>query len=202
MDIKNETSYERLERVIEWSGLSPHNFAIKIGMQRSEKIYRIIRNKENIGIKLAMLIRNTYPQISREWLLYGTGKMEDKPLYNEADSIPYFEHPHFEPIFNLLIPNFDAEKARRMKDEAMSPTIPLNALIALKPATLESIVYGKIYHVQTENFSVVRIVRKSERAEDELILQVTNKEHYDDMTINQNDIINIYTVTGIVTKLQ
>lgn len=195
-------SYERLEKIIEWSGLSTHEFAMKIGMQRSENLYRIVRNKENIRIKLAMLILETYPQINREWLLYGTGEMEDKTFHNESESIPYFEPPHFEPIFNLFIPIFDAEKARRVTDAAMSPMIPMDALVAMKTATTKSIVYGKIYHVQTEDLSVVRIVRKSERAEDELILQVVNKEHYDDITINMSDILNIYTVTGIVTKLQ
>lgn len=131
-----------------------------------------------------------------------TGEMEDKSQYNEDNYIPYFEQPHTEPLFNLLIPIFDADKAQRVIDEAMKPIIPMNALIAVKKTTPESIIYGKIYHVQTENFSVVRIIRKSERVEDELILQVINKKHYDDITINISDILNIYTVTGVVTKLQ
>lgn len=63
--------------------------------------------------------------------------------------------------------------------------IPKNTLIAIKKQ-LHNQIYGKVCDVLTEDLSVVRIVRKSKQMKDELILQATNKEHYDDRTIDQN----------------
>lgn len=114
-----ETSWERLKKVITWTDLSTHDFAMKIGMKRSESLYRIIQNKEKMGIKLAMSVLDTYPRINRDWLIYGTGEMEDKNPYEQENLIPFYEQAKLEPSFGLLIPIFDADKAKRMTDRAM-----------------------------------------------------------------------------------
>lgn len=158
-----ERSWVRLERVIKWTDLSIQDFAMGIGMKRSESLYRIIRNKENL--------------------------------------IPFYDQTKSEPSFSLLIPIFDADKAKKMTDRAMEPIIPAFAITVLKKTDNESIIYGKIYHIQTDKFTVVRIIRKNKLSDNELILEAANKEYYDDIIIPKDEIINIYSVCGVISSL-
>lgn len=205
-------SWERLEQVIEWAGMSTHAFAMKIGMKRSENLYRIMRNKENVSIKLAMLILETYPQINRNWLIYGEGEMviEKEEDFFVGDKIPFYastidvaidEISKVKPSFNLHIPMFkDADLAVNIADKAMEPLIPMGATIVMKKQASDIIIYGQIYYIETKDLSMVRIIRKSDVSSDEVILEVANNKHYDNINIKREIITNLYLVCGVVTR--
>lgn len=205
-------SWERLEKVIEWAGMSTHAFAMKIGMKRSENLYRIMRNKENVSIKLAMLILETYPQINRNWLIYGEGDMvvEKDEVFIAGDRIPFYantidgvidEISKVKPSCNLHIPMFkDADVAVNIADKAMEPLIPMGATIVMKKQTSDIIIYGQVYYIETEEFSMVRIIRKSDVSNDEVILEVANVNHYDSINIKRSRITNLYLVCGVITR--
>lgn len=205
-------SWERLEKVIEWAGMSTHAFAMKIGMKRSENLYRIMRNKENVSIKLAMLILDTYPQINRNWLIYGEGDMimERDDICDEGERIPFYartidgsidEVSKIKPSFNLHIPIFkDADLAVNIADKAMEPLIPMGATMIMKKQTSDIIIYGQIYYIETKDLSVVRVIRKSDIANDEVILEVSNVKRYDNISIKRDKILNLYLVCGTVTR--
>lgn len=200
--METNNSYERLEKVIKWANLSTHAFALKIGMRRSENLYRIIREKTNVSIKLSVKIIETYPEISRDWLIYGMGEMLNKEEFFTSNKlIPFYENQKIEPEFNLLIPIFSADKAVRMTDKAMETLIPMGAIVAVEKQTPDMIIFGKIYYVQTEEFTVIRMIRKGDLSDDVLILKVMNDKHYDDMTISKDKIINIYLVRGVINHL-
>lgn len=205
-------SWERLEKVIEWAGLSTHAFAMKIGMKRSENLYRIMRNKENVSIKLAMLILETYPQINRNWLIYGEGDMiiEKEVEYNESEKVPFYTHgiegafdgsSKTKPAFNLYLPMFkDADLAINITDKAMEPVIPMGATMIMKKQMSDFIIYGQIYYVETKDMSMVRILRRSDVSNDEVILEVANMKHYDNISIKRDQITNLYLVCGAITR--
>lgn len=205
-------SWERLEKIIEWAGMSTHAFAMKIGMKRSENLYRIMRNKENVSIKLAMLILETYPQINRNWLIYGEGDMivELEEVCEIGEKIPFFARTidgsigniaEEKPAFYMHLPMFkDADLAINIADKAMEPNIPMGSTMILKKQTSDIIVYGQTYYIETQDMSMVRILRKSELSKDEIILEVANVKRYDDITIKKDRITNLYLVCGIVTR--
>ena len=206
-------SWERLEKIIEWAGMSTHAFAIRIGMKRSENLYRIIRNKENVSIKLATQMLEAYPQVSKNWLIYGEGEMlvKDLDAVDLSCKIPYFatsvdgidnDIVNLKPTYNMYIPLFkDADLAITMSDKAMEPSIPMGAMIILKSQMTDIIMYGHTYYLEIGDLKMVRIVRKCETSEDYVTLQVVNTERYDNITIKKDTIKSLYLVYGVLNRL-
>ena len=205
-------SYERLQAVIDWAGMSTHAFALSVGMSRSENIYRIIRNKENVSTKLTTTIVDAYPQISRNWLSCGEGEMlaSDESILNKYNLIPY--HSDFcgndiktlkgiKPNFNLYIPTFkDADIAIMMNDQTMEPIIPFGSIVILSKKPTDIILFGHIYYIVTEDFTMVRIIRKSEQSNNKVILDVFNNERYDSIIIQKSKIKKMALVCGTVNQ--
>ncbi len=209
----NNKSWERLDEIIKWSGLSTHAFAMKIGMKRSENLYRIMRNKENVSAKLAMLIVDHYPQINRNWLLYEEGEMFNVeadfnidaykiPFYSTAMEGSLSDTSDQTPSFNMYIPLFrEADKAITVIDKAMEPTIPMGSIIILKKQTTDFILYGQTYLIETQEASMIRVIRKSEADYNgEIVLEAANTERFDSITINKSKILSLYNIYGVITK--
>lgn len=69
------TDWQRLEKVIEYTGLTTNAFAKSIGYKRAENLYRIERGENGISKKLASDITIKYCNISESFLLTGEGSM-------------------------------------------------------------------------------------------------------------------------------
>ena len=67
--------WQRIEKIVRWTGLSVNSFALSIGLNRSENLYRIKRGDNGISKELAELIAARYPEISRAWIITGEGGM-------------------------------------------------------------------------------------------------------------------------------
>lgn len=198
----NAQSYERLEKIIEWAELSTHAFAMKIGMKRSKNLYRIMRNKENVSIKLSSLILERYPQISRNWLIYGEGDMikEKEDEFDGSSKMPVYHKTLNKPITYFKIPILkDVSFAIFQSDTSMSPLIPDGSIIMLKEHGIDTIVYGNPYYIKTEMFSVARILRKCDTSDNKVILEAVNNNHYDSIAIAQKSIIELYSICGVLT---
>ncbi len=208
----DNNSWERLAKVIEWAGMSTHAFAMKIGMKRSENLYRIIRNKENVSIKLAMLIIETYPQLNRNWLIYGDGEMiiDETDIDMNSFKIPYYavsiegtmgDISSLKPAYKIYLPMFKgADFAVNFMDKAMEPAIPYGSIILLKKQSIDFIVYGQVYYVETEDMAMVRVLRKSDKSSDEVLLEAANNQRYDTISIKKELIKNVYYVCGTINK--
>lgn len=69
------TDSERIENIIKYTGLTSNAFALKIGYDRAQTIYNVLNENRPISAKLATNICNSYPEISKAWLLTGEGEM-------------------------------------------------------------------------------------------------------------------------------
>ena len=67
--------WQRLYKVITWTGMNTNRFALHIGLPAAENLYRIKRGQNGISRSLAERIFEHYPRISRGWLLFGEGRM-------------------------------------------------------------------------------------------------------------------------------
>lgn len=199
-------SYQRLEMVIQWAGVTKHAFAMKIGMKRSENLYRIIRKKENMSLRISAQILETYRQINRNWLIYGEGEMllKEEP-YDKQSNIPYYanlpkESTDKKPLLNFNIPIFnEIDLAVNVSDKALEPLLPMGSIILLKQCFSNTIIYGQPYYIETADLSVVRILRKKENSESEILLEATGKQ-YDTIVLNKSKIKGFYLVCGMLTK--
>ncbi|GEM_PF-4033034 len=65
---------DRLRIVLQYSGERSYNaLALRLGLKRSENLYRIRKGYNGISMDLALRIRNICPSLSLSWLLGGEG---------------------------------------------------------------------------------------------------------------------------------
>lgn len=85
---------ERIKKVVDYTGLSTKRFAESIGLQRVDRIYNVLKGRNNISNSLAKLITTKYNKINFNWLLEGTGEMikrnvEQYPCPGVSEDSPY-----------------------------------------------------------------------------------------------------------------
>ncbi len=87
---KLTADWQRLSKVIEWSGLNINAFATRLGFKRSENLYQIKKGNHGISKALAGTIVKHFPQINYTWLLTGEGEMMDgeNPAGNRRNAVP------------------------------------------------------------------------------------------------------------------
>lgn len=74
---------DRLNKVIQQTGLSPSAFANKIGYNQSN-LSKILSSKRDMNANLIKSICIAYPQLNKTWLLTGEGEMF-KPTQSIGD---------------------------------------------------------------------------------------------------------------------
>lgn len=203
-------NWQRLERIIKWTGLSINSFALAIGLKRSENLYQIKKGNNRISRDLVDLITVKYPTISKGWLMTGEGEMFiEQSAAASKFSIPYYgvdasmavglDSEHLpEPNFYLNIPFFSgADMAALTFKRSMHPEIPAGATVVLKKTDVANVVPGEAYLIVSENFSDIRKIRFSSDPQ-ELILIPSNLEEFDQMTIMRSAVEKLYIVQGVI----
>lgn len=81
---------ERIKELIAYTGLSDRAFALKCGLKQNT-FSRQLNGLNEVSTQTALSILSTFPEISAEWLLRGTGEMlltSEQPTYsNENDRL-------------------------------------------------------------------------------------------------------------------
>lgn len=80
---------DRITKVIEYTELTPAEFAEEIGVQRSS-ISHIISGRNKPSLDFISKIKTKFPELEWEWLITGFGEM----LINKEENSPK--------LFNLL----------------------------------------------------------------------------------------------------
>ena len=73
---RNLEDWQRLQQIIDDSGLTINAFARHIGLSRGENLYQIKRGHNGISRDLALRIHTHFPQYGIGWLLTG---IDDSP---------------------------------------------------------------------------------------------------------------------------
>ncbi len=203
------TAGQRIEKLVRWTGLSVHAFAIGIGLKRSENIYQIKKGNNGISRNLAEMIIAKYPTISKGWLLSGEGEMITtlKPKSKKA-ALPFFNQDvewliknqfTSQPSSTISIELYnDADFAAPYMSDAMCPEIPMGAIIICKKTDRENIISGASYLVATDNLIGVRNIRIAENQT--LRLEAANSLKYDTITISRAQIKELYIVKGFIVN--
>lgn len=199
-------SSRRLREVIEWSGKSTHAFAMYIGLKRSETLYRIIKNKNKLSIRLVGLIIEKCPELNRSWLMYNEGEMlvSEDDIFNIHNMIPFYHNYNNEiSHHNIYVPDFKhCDIAVVMNDKSFEPEIAIGSTLILKKSELDIIIWGQLYYIVTfNNIAMTRIANKSEKSDSVIILRTNNNKKYERIEIAKKDIKDIYIVCGVISKL-
>ncbi len=196
-------SWQRLESVIRWAGMTTNYFGRHIGLTRSEPLYQIKAGQHGISQALAQRIVDKFPTISKAWLLTGEGDM----LARESRrSIPFYEGDIFggvehlrsvEPRCYMDIPLFEeCDFAYRTTDEAMGEDVMVGTIVFLKETGVEAIISGGLYVIVCANYVLLRRVRIDDGKPMRTLRLETSNPKYDNTTIDASQVEAVYRVVG------
>lgn len=78
---------DRIKKIQEYSGLSLGVFASRTGI-KAASLSHILNGRNNPSLDVVMKIHETFPEISWEWMLYGTGTMLNGGNVDNVDNKP------------------------------------------------------------------------------------------------------------------
>ncbi len=199
-------NWQRIERVVKWAGLSVNSFALSIGLSRGENLYQIKRGNNGISRELAGMISSKYPQISRAWLLAGEGDMfTDETL--RRTSIPFYDidiekyvaaPEKFVSRGYISLPGIeDADFGAVYHGRAMGEAIPAGSMVLVRRTAPEGLIPGGDYVVVTEEFTMLRRVRRSLDT-GELRLLPLDTENFDEIRISPSSVRELYLIRAVV----
>ena len=204
----NNDCWQRLWRVINNEGMNVNQFALSIGLTRSETLYQIKRGNTAITRSMASRIIAKYPYYSMPWLITGCGPMIAN-VDDNAQYIPYYTCDicdislveTMQPESHIFLPQAgDADLALTYRNDDMVPSIPNGTIIVLKQKPLESVIYGDEHVVVCDNFVMLRRIRRMQDVR-MLRLESVCREYYDDIIVSVSDVRAVYAVrTKIIVK--
>ena len=216
---KNAEISARIMEMITFLGETPNSFANKIGYQRAQTIYDILKKKCAPSYDFFKKFADTeYSDIiNLKWLLTGDGdmtKINTCPAKFSNDpkvGVPYYDvdfaagfgdmlnDQTIVPTNNIVFAPFrEATCWCNVTGHSMEPRINHGDIIALKECTIDDIQYGEIYAVVLDTFRTIKILRKSVDPKKFLFVPI-NKE-YDEQEFDKTRILKIYGVMGAISK--
>lgn len=201
---EKQNNWQRIEAVIKWANMSTNYFARYIGLARGENLYQIKRGNNGISLDVAERVVAKFPQVDKLWLLTGEGGMFADDRLRGAQ-IPFYRHDpeqgmddihSLESECTLVLPMVgDCDFAMCYSGRAMGDLIPPGTVVLLRAVDRDAIIPGGEYVIVSRKIVTLRIVRTVE-GEDKLRLVAGDREHYDDILVNVNDIVAVYKVKG------
>ena len=213
---------ERINKILEYTGLNAKSFSEKIGLERPQAIYDIQNSKtKSVSKQMLDKIISVFPQINRMWLLTGEGEMlisdseKEGPNKNYDHGVPYYD-VDFIGGFDLVLndqtttpkylidfkPYNEATCWCNVTGRSMEPEIAHGDIIALKKIEdTRFIPLGEIYAIVTSNDmrTIKRIGPASDPSMYKLIPENKSPE-YGEQEIPKDMVIAIYQVLGSMKK--
>lgn len=107
---------KRIEKLIEYSGLSIPKFAVHVGFKTPQAVRELIKgNTKTLSYKAQEKILSSFPEVSPSWLLTGDGEM----LLNAS---PPTKPPENEDTILIPVRNPDSRGGFEFNEEVGTPT--------------------------------------------------------------------------------
>lgn len=167
----NNSTWQRVASVIQWSNMTINRFATYIGLSRSENLYQIKNGNNGISQSLARRIVAVFPEISIGWLLTGEGQM----LHEKNSGVALNCYKGLSSLLSLacgdeLQPDWiisfplvdDCDMALMIADaadvEPLSSEISCGKTYFLQKSTLKDVIPDAKYMILTSKFVYLRKV--------------------------------------------
>lgn len=114
---------ERIHTLIHRENISRREFAIKVGKPVSN-IYEILSGKRGIPKGLSTDIFTAFPQVNKDWLLFGEGSMYDGD--ETANALPKDTRPRLPRVLSEghLVDYFEGEKRSLCQEKPIIKQFP------------------------------------------------------------------------------
>lgn len=205
------TVKERLVRFIKFKKLNIKKFEEAIDVSNGY----ISSIRKGIGGEILHRIIEQFPELNRDWLLYGEGSMlkEDLPVINYSVGTPYydvdfmlgFDHlyaPTSEsPEYLINIPRYN--KATLWCDasgHSMEPEINNGDIVALqKIDDIRFLPFGEIYAIITTNdMRTIKRIGRGDTPDTYKLIPTNNNFPAQDIPIDM--ILHVYKVLGCIKR--
>lgn len=203
--------WQRLEKVIKWSGLSIHAFANTIGLKSAENIYRIKNKKNGISRKMISTITKRFPMIDEKWILTGNGFMlvDTTVLLESSPNIIFFDDgyqslipPQKRESINFSLPFFKEDCVSfKIKGNDLSPKINEDDIILASKIDIDKFIFGDIYVITTDKKIFIKRVHEHKKDTEKLSLHCEFPQKNRPVNIHKKKITVAYKVCGIIRKL-
>lgn len=203
MASQNE-NWTRLYAVIQWAGMTTNYFAHHIGLPCGENLYQIKRGNNGISRDVAERIVTKFPDINKAWLLTGLGHMFNDDA-STASSFSFFKtgvedvkslSQLVKDDYKMFVPQLEScDLALLYNSRAMDKSLPYGSTIFLKKVQVDNLISGNIYVVVTKNFTLVRRAYSS-AANSTLTLESDNRESFEDIHVEADNVNEIYHIMG------
>lgn len=205
-----ENVKERLKQFLKSENISASEFCRKMGLSPA---YLASMRKSMPEEKVERLTK-IFPQLNRDWLLYGEGDMyrdmgetNIDPYRLDRQLVPlvptqaaagsfalYAEGVDIDQCMRLWCPNRSAKLAIRVRGDSMEPQIQDGSYLFLERINEKAFIpWGSPLVLDTDNGSVVKMLFPSEKGEDYLEARSYNK-NYPPFQIPTDTIRGIYRI--------
>lgn len=206
---------ERTIEFIKYKGITMKSFENSCGLSSGY----VTSMRKGFGIDKLNNVLNAYPELSRDWLLYGEGEMiktDTQDKYQLVSGRPYY-NVDFEcgfdelindqtiiPAYTISYPPYNKEGVIwcNATGQSMIPEINPGDIIAIQEIInwKDYITYGETYAIITaNNLRTIKKIRKGS-TNNTLLLVPINQDGYDKQEINKEQILRIYRVLAVIKK--
>jgi SOS-response transcriptional repressor LexA len=215
---------ERITAILSYYSLSVNEFVERTGIKTKQAVYDLLHGKtRSISTSMESKILSCFPDISRAWLLTGEGEMElapSPPMEPPPEAVEVVEHGT--PVYDIDATCGDLSRPITFTDEHIIghvnlPNVSPNAMIirangdSMEPhihdgdwiavrevANLNVLYYGQVYLVITNEYRLLKYLRRDEDEQHYVILRSDNK-NYDDIRLPKADIRHLFIVENILS---
>ena len=182
------TDSEILTRVMKSTGLTPPQFAKRLGMKRPEVLYRVTRGDNGISKQLKRLIIEAF-DVNLNYFNSGEGPIFAGQQKTEATgSLDFLEECTLFPV---------------VYGDSMLPDYAPGEILMCKQITnLDIIPFGEAYYLELKesanSLSFVKLVFDKDASS--FIVRSKNPEYKGDIVLQKNDIERLYIVMGKIKR--
>ena len=201
---------DRTIKFVKYKGITMKSFETKCGLSSGY----ITSMRKGFGANKLNNVLIAFPELNRDWLLYGEGEMlksgqdgvqKEAPARNpqevyllpvsaQAGSLNDFvASVKKEECEKIISPIYDVDFAITVSGDSMAPEYPNGSIIFIKRINERAFInWGNLYVLDTCNGIIVKKVFPTEEA---AVLQcVSINSNYPPFTVNMADIYGIYRV--------
>lgn len=204
-----------INKVLEYTGLTPSVFAKKLGEKRPQRIYDIQNGKtKKLSPEIADKITSVFPTINRTWLLTGEGDM-----LNENTTLTILNDDKITTVpllpisaqggtlndFVMAVKEMDCEKiispighadfAITVSGDSMAPEYPSGSQVLIKKINERAFIdWGRTYVLDTCNGTVIKKLMPSDSGDSNIVKCVSINPAYPPFEVNLHDVYGIYRV--------
>ena len=211
-----QTIKERTIEFIKYKKISVKEFEVRCGLSNGY----VANMRKGYSAEKLKDVLSAYPELNRDWLLYNEGDMIKEPMEPPHEVVEVTEYgtkvydidatcgDRSRPIVftdehvidHVQLPNVARDAMIiRANGDSMEPHIHDGDWIAVREvANLNVLYYGQVYLVITNEYRLLKYLRRDEDEQHYVILRSDNK-NYDDIRLPKADIRHLFIVENILS---